>query len=93
MKSYPLQSSYSSEFLSPNGQAVAVVEAVNSDTVLVGLGRTLTGMQACGWIDDTHVIAGGDLQRQPRVGDATTGMVVPAAAQGVCAGRLPGGLG
>jgi len=38
------------------------------------------------------VLSGGDVQQQPRVGDMTTGNVVPVAAQGDCGGRIPGGL-
>jgi hypothetical protein len=49
-------------------------------------------MQACGWIDASHVISGGDVQQQPRIGNLATGTVIPVAAQGSCAGRLPGGL-
>jgi hypothetical protein len=77
-------------YLSPNGSQVATV--VNGDTVIQESSKTFPGMQACGWIDDAHVFSGGDAQRQPRVGDLTTGNVVPIAAQGDCAGRLPGGL-
>jgi len=76
--------------LSPNGSLVAIVPS--SDTVIQETSRTLAGMQACGWIDDTHVLSGGDAQRQPRVADITNGNAVAVAAQGDCAGRLPGGL-
>ena len=63
-----------------------------SDTTIAATSRTFAGMQVCGWIDDTHVLSGGDAQHQPRVGDLTSGSVVPVAAQGDCAGRIPGGL-
>jgi hypothetical protein len=76
--------------LSPNGSLVAI--APSGDTVIQETSRTLAGMQACGWIDDTHVLSGGDAQHQPRVGDVTNGNAVAVAAQGDCAGRLPGGL-
>jgi hypothetical protein len=58
---------------------------------VTGTNKTLQ-MQACGWIDSNHLIAGSDSQVQTRVGDLTTGKVVPVAVQGACAGRLPGGL-
>ena len=77
-------------YLSPNGTQVAITSS--SETVIQESSKSFPGMQACGWIDDTHVFSGGDAQRQPRVGDVTTGNVVPIAAQGDCAGRLPGGL-
>jgi hypothetical protein len=76
-------------YISPDGQLVALV--AGSTTKFLGATKTLT-MQACGWIDSTHVISGGDVQQQPRIGNVTTGVVVPVAAQGTCAGRLPGGL-
>jgi hypothetical protein len=76
--------------LSPNGGLVAIVPS--GDTIIQETSRTLAGMQACGWIDDTHVLSGGDAQHQPRVGDVTNGNAVAVAAQGDCAGRLPGGL-
>ncbi len=76
-------------YLSPDGGVVAV--PTNSTTTLEGVGRTLN-MLVCGWMDATHVISGGDIQQQPRIGDVTTGKVIPVAAQGTCAGRLPGGL-
>jgi hypothetical protein len=76
-------------YISPDGQVVALV--AGSTTKFQGAAKTLN-MQACGWIDSTHVISGGDLQQQPRIGNVTTGVVVPVAVQGTCAGRLPGGL-
>ncbi len=77
-------------YLSPNGSQVALVGSAG--TVIQESSRQFAGMQACGWIDDTHVFSGGDTQLQPRVGDVTSGNVVPIAAQGDCAGRIPGGL-
>lgn len=76
-------------FLSPDGHAVALVGT--SKTTFDSPGQPLS-MGACGWIDSAHVIAGGDLQSQPRIGNVTTGAIIPVAAQGACAGRLPGGL-
>ncbi len=76
-------------YLSPDGQHVAVVSG--STTAIYRTNTTLK-LQACGWIDSTHVISGGDVQQQPRIGNVTTGAVIPVAVQGTCAGRLPGGL-
>jgi hypothetical protein len=75
--------------LSPDGRAVALVGS--SKTTFDSPGQPLN-MVACGWIDTTHVISGGDQQSQPRIGSLTTGAIIPVAAQGDCAGRLPGGL-
>jgi hypothetical protein len=76
-------------FLSPDGQHYAAADS--GKTVLVYEAVTLK-MEACGWIDAAHVFSGSDGQGQPGVGDITTGTVVPVAAEGTCAGRLPGGL-
>jgi hypothetical protein len=76
-------------YLSPDGAIVAIPGS--SATTFQGSSRTLS-MQACGWIDASHVISGGDVQQQPRIGNLATGTVIPVAAQGSCAGRLPGGL-
>ncbi len=77
-------------YLSPNGLHLAL--STNATTTAVEGGSTM-GMDVCGWIDDTHIFSGGDAQHQPRIGNITTKAVVPVAAQGICAGRLPGGLG
>lgn len=76
-------------YLSPNGQHLAL--STNPGETTVEAAMTLS-MTVCGWIDDTHILAGGDTQQQPRVGDITSGTVVPVPAQGDCGGRLPGGL-
>jgi hypothetical protein len=76
-------------YLSPDGSEVALV--VDNQTTFAGAKETLD-LVACGWIDGSHVIAGGDAQSQPRVGNVTTGDIAPVAAQGACAGRIPGGL-
>lgn len=76
-------------FLSPDGKRLAYSTDAASTTV-EGIGTI--NMDVCGWVDDSHIIAGGDVQHQPRIGDITTGSVVPVAAQGACAGRIPGGL-
>ena len=88
-RSFAIQG-FTPAYLSPDGSQTSTI--VNGDTVIQESSKTFPGMQACGWIDDTHVFSGGDAQRQPRVGDITTGNVVPIAAQGDCVGRLPGGL-
>lgn len=87
------------EYLSPDGQRLANVfsstrTTVGSSATIIGsTANTLTlTMEVCGWIDNTHVIANGDAQHQPRVADATNGHIVPVAALGTCAGRIPGGL-
>lgn len=77
-------------YISPAGDLVALTPG--PDTGFDGTSRSFIGLRACGWIDNTHVIAGGDAQQQPRIGNVTTGAVVPVAALGLCAGRLPGGL-
>jgi hypothetical protein len=76
-------------YLSPDGTEVALV--VDGQTTFAGAKQTLD-LVACGWIDATHVIAGGDAQSQPRVGDVTSGSIAPVSAQGLCAGRIPGGF-
>jgi hypothetical protein len=76
-------------YLSPNGQSVAVISGA---TTSIYKSNTSFGFQACGWIDDTHILSGGDTQQQPRVADVTSSNVVPVAAQGDCGGRIPGGF-
>ncbi len=76
-------------YLSPDGSEIAMV--TQSGTTFAGAKQTLD-LAACGWIDGTHVLAGGDTQQQARLGDVTTGNVIPVAAQGTCGGRIPGGL-
>ena len=77
-------------FLAPDGMHAALV--VNGQTRMSPVTIRYMDMQACGWIDSTHLIAGGDLQTQPRVGDVLAGTTVAVATQGDCAGRLPGSL-
>jgi hypothetical protein len=79
-------------YLSPDGQHVAVVPIGPSSMTAIYRTNTTLDLQACGWIDNTHVIAGGDAQTKPRVADITSGTLVTIAADGYCAGRLPGGL-
>ena len=77
-------------YLSPGGGMVAFVD--NTGTSFTIGAASIRGMFACAWIDEEHVISGGDPQHQPRVATVTTGALVPVAAQGDCGGRLPGGL-
>ncbi|HKW08526.1 MAG TPA: hypothetical protein VJS19_13255 [Candidatus Dormibacteraeota bacterium] len=77
-------------YVSPGGQFVAFVD--NNGTSFTIGAPTIAGMFACEWIDDNHVLSGGDAQHQPRVATATTSAMAPVAAQGDCGGRLPGGL-
>jgi hypothetical protein len=77
-------------FLSPIGDHVALVD--NTGTSIAGSNVTWPRLIACGWIDDIHVLSGGDQQQQPLVGEFPSGVQLPVAAVGACAGRLPGGL-
>jgi hypothetical protein len=87
-RSFPIQGP-TPLYLSPNGSMVAIVGTTK--TTFDSPGQPLN-MQACEWIDDQHLISGGDAQSQPRIGNVTTGAIIPVAAQGDCVGRLPGGL-
>ncbi|GAC1475636.1 MAG: hypothetical protein PVS3B2_20830 [Candidatus Dormibacteraceae bacterium] len=82
---------YSPAYLSPDGQRVAIVHPSDPTTTLYPNKLTIP-IVACGWIDSSHLLSGGDTQRQPRVADLSTGKVFPVPATGDCAGRLPGGL-
>ena len=75
-------------YLSPDGALVAVVRNGVTD-VLVG---TSQNFQACGWIDSIHMIGGSSGQQKAQVWDFTKPTLMPVAAQGTCAGRIPGGL-
>jgi hypothetical protein len=88
VQTYPIQGP-TPAYLSPDGSRVALV--VDNATTFAGAKQTLD-LIACGWVDDTHVLAGGDTQVQPRIGDVVTGNIVPVSAQGVCGGLIPGGL-
>jgi hypothetical protein len=76
--------------LSPDGKLVAVVADTPPTTIFPT--SVAVSLVACGWIDSAHLLSGGDAQHQPSVGNLTTGQVVPVAALGDCAGRIPGGL-
>ena len=88
VRHFTIQGPVSAE-LSPDGTAVAL--SSNTGTTFEGIKRSLD-LEACGWIDNQHVIAGGDTEQQPRIGDVTTGVIVAINAQGVCGGVIPGGL-
>jgi len=77
-------------YLSPSGQHLAL--STNASTTTVEGDSTLA-MDVCGWIDDTHIYSGGDATHPAHVGNITTKAVVNVTALGICAGRLPGGLG
>ncbi len=77
-------------YVNPGGSMIALVD--NNGTEFTIGAAAMSGVFACAWIDDTHILAGGDTQHQPRVADVTSGVVSPVAAQGDCGGRLPGGL-
>ena len=80
----------SSSFVNPGGTMVAMVDSSGTNFTIGA--PTIPNMYACGWIDDTHVLAGGDAQHQPRVAEVINSTIVPVAAVGDCGGRLPGGL-
>jgi len=89
IRSYPMQGP-EVQLLSPSGSQVALID--NTGTTFLGTKISMPGLYACVWMDEAHVLAGGDSQHQPRVGNLGDGSVVPVAAQGDCGGRLPGGL-
>jgi hypothetical protein len=86
IRSIPLQGA-AFAYISPDGNHVALV--TGPGTTIEGY-KSFAGLHICGWIDDTHVMSAGEVN--PRVADVTSGNMVPIAAQGDCAGRLPGGL-
>ncbi len=88
--SYPI-SGPTPAYLSPDGTLVAIAASGAPTTTLLPTNAAVN-LATCGWIDSTHLLAGGDVQHQPSVADITSGQVVPVAAQGDCAGRIPGGL-
>jgi len=78
------------QYLSPDGNHAALVD--NNGTTIQGTAISMPGLFACTWLDDAHVLSGGDPQHQPRVGNVANANMVPVAASGDCGGRLPGGL-
>lgn len=77
--------------ISPDSNLVAVVNT-GTNVTNVRVGMALNGMEACEWIDSSHLLSGGDAQSQPKVGDEYHDSVVPVTATGDCAGRIPGAL-
>lgn len=77
-------------YLAPNGGRLAFSPR-DGITAIEGTSMELH-MVACGWIDNTHIFSGGGGSAVAQVGDYTTGMIGGVAAQGQCAGRIPGGL-
>jgi hypothetical protein len=90
LHSYPV-SGPTPALLSPDGAQVALA-SLSAPTTILAPSNVAVSLAACGWIDDTHLLSGGDVQHQPSVGNTGTGQVVAVAAQGDCAGRIPGGL-
>ncbi|TME04732.1 MAG: hypothetical protein E6I61_04315 [Chloroflexi bacterium] len=84
--SFPIQGP-APAYLSPDGQLALV--ASGGTTVIPAIALS---MDACLWIDNSHLLAGGDAQNQARIGEVPGGKILPVAAQGECAGRIPGGL-
>ncbi|MGA8924303.1 MAG: hypothetical protein WB682_14290 [Candidatus Dormiibacterota bacterium] len=82
---------YTPAFISPDGKLVAIAAYSAASTLLYPTNAAVN-LTACNWIDNTHLLSGGDVQHQPSVGNVTDGQVVPVAAQGDCGGRIPGGL-
>ena len=89
VRTYPVQGP-ELQLLSPNGGQIALVD--NTGTSIQGTNVSMAGMFACTWVDDSHVLSGGDPQHQPRIANVSNGSMVPVATQGDCGGRLPGGL-
>ncbi len=85
VKTIPLRN-LSPAYLSPDGSSIALV-GTGVTNIFVGGSKNF---EACGWIDSTHMIGG--TSAQPRVWDFTKANLIPVTAQGICAGRLPGGL-
>ena len=76
--------------LSPAGNTVAFSGPTGTEFTIGA--SPLPNMEVCGWIDETHVMSGGDPQHRPLVADVSNASTVPVAAAGDCGGRLPGGL-
>lgn len=76
--------------VSPGGGMIAFADPTGTSFTIGA--ATIPNFDACTWIDETHVMSGGDAQHQPRVADVINGGLVPVPAAGDCGGRLPGGL-
>jgi len=73
-------------YLSPDGSSIVVV---GTGVTNIFPGGNAKQLEACGWIDSTHVIGGGTT---PRIWDITKTTLIPVNAKGTCAGRIPGSL-
>ena len=73
-------------FLSPEGDRIA--RETYLGTSIFGSNTFLPHVVICGWIDNSHVLAG----TTGRVVDVTNGNTLSVAIQGDCGGRIPGGL-
>jgi hypothetical protein len=89
MRSFPIQGPTPS-LLAPDGTRAAL--NIDAHTTTFDPAARPLNLYACGWIDSTHVISGGPSPDPPHVADIVTGNIVPVAAEGQCAGRIPGGL-
>lgn len=78
-------------YLSPGGAQVGL--ANNGQTTIAITGSTFSiGLEACEWIDETHLLSAGSPQKQAAIARVPDGGMVPVPALGDCGGRLPGGL-
>jgi hypothetical protein len=79
-RSFPIQGP-TPAMLAPDGSRAAL--NVDAHTTAFDPASTSLSLYACGWIDSTHVIAGG---AQPQIGEVTTGKTVSVQApDGGCA--------
>jgi hypothetical protein len=89
VRSLPIQGP-TPALLAPDGTRAAL--NIDAHTTTFDPAERPLNLYACGWIDSTHVISGGPSPDPPQVADIVTGNIVPVAAEGQCAGRIPGGL-
>ena len=89
VRTYPVQGP-ELQLLSPTGSHVALID--NVGTMIEDTGKSIPNLFACTWVDDSHLLSGGDPQHQPRITDVSTGSQIPVPTQGDCGGRIPGGL-
>jgi len=78
-------------YLSPGGEQMALASNGQTTIQLVE-SKFSIGLEACVWIDNTHLMSAGTAQQQAAVARVPDGGMVPVQAQGDCGGRLPGGL-
>jgi hypothetical protein len=89
MRSFPIQGP-TPALLAPDGSRAAL--NVDAHTTTFDPATRPLNLYACGWIDSNHVISGGSSPNPPLVADIVTGKIISVAAEGQCAGRMPGGL-